>query len=118
MNFNDLISSFVTLWALMVVNNWMVIVQMMCAVKDYDDTYRLYFIFFYYFSVVIGVNLFVAFVLDMYSAVERLEDEKYDTLEMIEKELKDAPDEKVEKLNKDLDEKQKKLEEAQRIIEV
>ena len=74
----------------------------MCAVKGYDNTargirlfVRIYFIAFYYFSVIIGVNLFVAFVLDMYSAVERLENEKLETIDMIEAELRAAPDTKA-----------------------
>ena len=35
--------------------------------------YRFYFGLFYYFSVVIGINIIVAFTLDMYSSVERLD---------------------------------------------
>lgn len=80
MNFNDLLSSFITLWALMVVNNWYEIVDLMCTVKGGNTYYRLFFYLFYYASVIIGVNLFVAFVLDMYGAVERLEDEKSEAI--------------------------------------
>ena len=62
----------VTLFALMVVNNWMVIVAMYCEALG-SSAYRWFFILFYYSSVIIGVNLFVAFVLDMYASVERLD---------------------------------------------
>lgn len=72
-NFNDLISSFVTLFILMIVNNWYVVVQQFVDVKNGNAKYRLYFIIFYYFGVIIGLNIVVAFAIDMYSAVQRLE---------------------------------------------
>lgn len=34
---------------------------------------RYYFGAFYYFSVIIGINIVVAFTLDMYASVERLD---------------------------------------------
>mmetsp|Transcript_13614 Transcript_13614/g.21303 ORF Transcript_13614/g.21303 Transcript_13614/m.21303 type:complete len:192 (+) Transcript_13614:1711-2286(+) len=85
-NFNDLASSFVTLFTLMVVNNWMVQVDMYVTVMG-SPFYRFYFGFFYYFSVIIGINIVVAFTLDMYSSVERLDQERLKTLEMLEDEL-------------------------------
>ena len=55
----------------MVINNWMVTVQM--YVDVIDNTYvRIYFIAFYYLSVVIALNVVVAFTLDMYASVERI----------------------------------------------
>lgn len=78
-NFNDLLSSIVTLFTLMVVNNWMVQVQMYTEVMG-SDVYRIYFCLFYYFSVVIGINVVVAFAIDMYSSVERLENERQKTI--------------------------------------
>ena len=54
-NFNDLLSSFVTLFTLMVVNNWMVQVQLYCEVMG-SNSYRIYFGLFFYFSVIIGIN--------------------------------------------------------------
>ena len=77
----------VTLFTLMVVNNWMVTVSMYVYVMNNNTNYRFYFISFYYNSVIIGVNLFVAFVLDMYSSVERLDNEKMKTLELLEEEI-------------------------------
>lgn len=85
-NFNDLLSSLVTLFTLMVVNNWMVQVQMYVDVMG-DANYTFYFVAFYYCSVIIGINIIVAFTLDMYSSVERLDEERMETLEMLEKKL-------------------------------
>ena len=76
MNFNDLACSWVTLFTLIIVNNWMVIVQMYVDVTQTLWT-RLYFLLFYYFGVVIGINIVIAFALDMFSAVERM-DAEYD----------------------------------------
>jgi len=87
-NFNDLASSFVTLFSLMVVNNWMVTVQMYIDTMENDNNYLIFFVAFYYFSVIVGINILVAFTLDMYSSVERLDEERMKTLEMLEKELK------------------------------
>ena len=76
MNFNDLMSSFVTLFVLIVVNNWFVIVAMVVDVKAGNTYYRYFFVIFYYFGVIIGLNIIVAFAIDMYAAVSRLEDQK------------------------------------------
>jgi hypothetical protein len=86
-NFNDFLSSFVTLFTLMVVNNWMVQVQMYVDIMDGNKYYRFYFGLFYYFSVIIGINIVVAYAIDMYTSVERLDQERQKTLEMLEKEL-------------------------------
>ena len=75
-NFNDLACSFVTLFTLMVVNNWMVQVQMYVDYKNGDTSYRIFFIAFYYFSVLIGINIVVAYTIDMYTSVERLDEER------------------------------------------
>lgn len=76
MNFNDLMSSLVTLFALIVVNNWYVIVAMCVDIKGGYTIYRYYFVLFYYFGVIIGLNIIIAFAIDMYAAVCRLENEK------------------------------------------
>ena len=75
-NFNDLISGMVTLFILIVVNNWYVIVAMFVDIKDGNIVYRAYFMVFYYFGVVIGLNIIIAFAIDMYSAVQRLDEQK------------------------------------------
>ena len=73
-NFNDLMSSYVTLFILIVVNNWSVIVQMCVDIKGGNTLYRYFFVIFYYFGVIIGLNIIIAFAIDMYAAVQRLED--------------------------------------------
>lgn len=75
-NFNDMFSSIITLFVLMVVNNWMVIVQMYVDISGGETSQRIFFIVFYYFGVIIGLNIIIAFAIDMYSAVERLNDNK------------------------------------------
>ena len=69
-------SSYVTLFILIVVNNWYVIVQMCVDIKDGNLIYRYFFIIFYYFGVIIGLNIIIAFAIDMYAAVQRLEETK------------------------------------------
>ena len=76
MNFNDLMSSYVTLFVLIVVNNWYVIVQMCVDIMGGALIYRYFFVIFYYFGVIIGLNIIIAFAIDMYAAVERLEKQK------------------------------------------
>ena len=72
MNFNDFLSSMVTLFCLMIVNNWNQIAEMY-AIVMVNEYYKFYFALFYYFSVIIGINIAVAFAIDMYSSVERLD---------------------------------------------
>ena len=91
-NFNDFVSSMVTLFTLMVVNNWMVQVSQFVYVTrdEYNENLvRFYFILFYYFSVVIGINLVVAYVLDMYDSIERLNSERLQTLIDMEKKIEE-----------------------------
>ncbi len=75
-NFNDVISSFVTLFILLVVNNWDVAVQMFVDVSNGNTAYRVYFILFYYFGVIMCINILVSFAIDMYNAVSRLDEQK------------------------------------------
>ena len=65
-----------TLFVLIVVNNWYVIVAMCIDIKGGNLYYRYFFIIFYYFGVIIGLNIIIAFAIDMYAAVQRLEDQK------------------------------------------
>lgn len=69
MNFNDLGSSIVTLFVLMAVNNWYLISRINVRENKYA---RWFFIIFYFLSVVVMLNIVVAFVIDMYSSVEAL----------------------------------------------
>ena len=70
-NFNDMPSGFVTLFELLVVNNWFVLASGYEAVAGVYA--RWYFISFYLVGVVLGLNICVAFVLDTYSTLEALE---------------------------------------------
>mgnify|MGYP001146136118 CR=1 FL=1 len=63
-NFNNLPAAFVTLFELMVVNNWQVIVSGYTAVRGSGA--RVFFIFFWLLSVAVVVNIVVAFVLDAF----------------------------------------------------
>lgn len=73
MNFNDLLSSLMTLFALLIVNNWYVIVELFVDFKGGNTLYQFYFLLFYYFGVILALNILVAFAIDMYSVVERLD---------------------------------------------
>lgn len=75
-NFNDLISSYVTLFELMVVNNWFVNTEMYLAICNYNKIVLLFFVTFYHWGVLVGLNIVVAFAIDMYGAVERLDKQK------------------------------------------
>ena len=75
MNFNDLMSSLITLFVLIVVNNWYVIVAMCVDIMNGNTLVRYFFVVFYYFGVIIGLNIIIAFAIDMYAAVKRLEDQ-------------------------------------------
>jgi len=74
MNFNDLFSSIITLFVLMIVNNWYVIVDMIVMFMDGQTIYRYYFLIFYYFAVIIAVNILMAFAIDIYAVVEKVDD--------------------------------------------
>lgn len=61
-NFNDFASSCVVLWDLMVVNNWHVFLQ---AYREVSGRWsQLYFILWFIVSVIIGLNLFTALILE------------------------------------------------------
>ncbi len=63
MNFNSTFSSFATLFALMIVNNWNSIVQVYVVVFN-DRTIRLFFIIYFMLGVLVAYNLVVASILD------------------------------------------------------
>jgi hypothetical protein len=75
MNFNDFPSAMVTLFVLMVVNNWFIIVGIFVDMSGSTMWTRLFFIVFYFLSVVVALNILIAFAIDMYSSVERLNQE-------------------------------------------
>ena len=63
-NFNDIASSFVTLFELMVVNQWHVITEGHVLVTS--KAARLFFITFYFTCVLIVLNIFTAFVIEAF----------------------------------------------------
>jgi len=64
MNMNDLAASFVTLFALMVVNNWYVIVETFTVVTN--EKYWFFFIAYYIVCANLMITIVISFVLDMY----------------------------------------------------
>ena len=65
-NFNDFGGGLMTLFELMVVNNWQVITTLF---TDTTSNYvRWYFVMFYILAAVISLNLMVAFVIDMFNS--------------------------------------------------
>jgi len=67
-NFNDMGSGMITLFELMVVNNWFVIVEGFVAVTDHWSC--LFFVLWYASGVLIRLNIVVAFILDCYNDFE------------------------------------------------
>ena len=57
---------------------------MYVEVMDGNTYYRYYFGLFFYFSVVVGINIIVAFTLDMYTSIERLDKDRGETLAALE----------------------------------
>jgi hypothetical protein len=49
---------------------------------------RLYFITFYYFGVIIGINIILAFAIDMYGAVIRMEKTADKNMTILETQIK------------------------------
>jgi hypothetical protein len=70
-------SSYVTLFSVMVVNNWYSICLIYEDVSGYVWVVRVYFLLFYYIGVLIGYNVLVAFAIDIYSSVKRLSDKQW-----------------------------------------
>ena len=66
-NFHDFASSLVTLWDVMVVNNWFVILEKFARDSSLLGAWsRLYFIAWWLTAAIIGMNLFVSLVLDTF----------------------------------------------------
>jgi two pore calcium channel protein, plant len=76
MNFNDFLSSMVTLFHIMVVNNWYITCDMLCTVKG-NSWPIFFFVSFWILTVLIMLNIVIAFVLEIYSSVQGEIDRKY-----------------------------------------
>jgi potassium/chloride transporter 9 len=64
-NFNDFMSGVVTLFELMIVNNWFIIMNGITAASK-SELSRIYFLSFWFVAVMILFNLVIAFVLDVF----------------------------------------------------
>ncbi len=71
-NFNDFGASLITLFHMMVVNNWFVTVNLYTSIYGGDTVTHTFFILFYVFSVIVLMNIVIAFALEMYSSVENI----------------------------------------------
>jgi hypothetical protein len=64
-NYNDLGSSFVVCFELMIVNNWQVIARMH---STFSYRYaNIFFVMFYIFSVTFGINIIIAIIIEWIS---------------------------------------------------
>ena len=63
-NFNNIVNAYITLFELLIVNNWFVVMDGHVAVTNRAD--RAFFIFFYLIAVVVVINVVVAFLLDTF----------------------------------------------------
>ena len=74
-NFNDLANSYLVLFELVVVNNWMITTAMYVEVSK-TRWVLVYFVSFYIIAVLIGMNILVCFAIDMYASIRRLDNEQ------------------------------------------
>ena len=74
-NFNDFFSGYVTLFGLVIVNNWMVTADMYVNIAE-TKWVLLYFVSFYVIAVLVGLNIIVCFAIDMYASIRRLDNEQ------------------------------------------
>ena len=77
MNFNDFGMSIITLFHLLVINNWFVTCDMYVQTIDKNiSLIRLYFISFWVVAVLIFLNLLISMVIEIYSSVESTVDQE------------------------------------------
>ena len=74
-NFDDILHSFITLFVLMIVNNWQVVAKGYAAITSTWS--YLFFIFFYLFVVLVITNVTAAFVLDLYDSISTTLDKSF-----------------------------------------
>ena len=66
MNFNDFLASMITLFHILVINNWNQTTDMYCYVLK-SDWPRVFFGAFWVLTVLIMLNIVISFVLETYS---------------------------------------------------
>ena len=64
-NFNDMMSGMITLFELLIVNNWQYNVKMYVYVSG-TNYVKAFFMIWYFFAVILGLNLLVSFILEIY----------------------------------------------------
>ena len=73
-SFNSLGSAFLTLFSIMLVNNWHVTTYMYVCASGGNTYHRYFFIIFQLLTVHVILNLTVAFVLDMYNSQKEIDE--------------------------------------------
>ena len=68
MNFNDFYASMMTLFHVIVINNWNNTTEMYCIVEGSNNP-RIFFMSYWILAVLCSFNLVISFVLEIYSAV-------------------------------------------------
>lgn len=89
LNFNDLANGCITLFALMVNNNWQYIVYMytLQAKSNVISVFvSLYFISYFIICVYVVLNILIAFIIDLYSAMDENERQKMEEMKKRERE--------------------------------
>lgn len=74
-NFNDFANSYLVLFELTIVCNWMITTEMYEQVIG-TKWVLLYFVSFYIIGVLVGMNILVCFAIDMYQSIGRLDNEQ------------------------------------------
>jgi len=74
-NFNDFPNSYLVLFELTIVNNWMVTAEMYEEVIG-TKWVLIYFVSFYFIGVLVGMNILVCFAIDIYQSIGRLDNEQ------------------------------------------
>ena len=70
LNFNSFASGLVTLFHFMIVNNWIVTIQMYQSIVDPYTFPEIFFVTFWCSVTVIIMNVIVALIIEIYSSVE------------------------------------------------
>jgi hypothetical protein len=72
----------VTLFHVMIVNNWFVTCDMICIIRG-NNYPRMFFVAFWVLTVLIMLNLVISFILEIYSEAETESEKLYSKEEMI-----------------------------------
>ena len=94
MNFNDLYASMITLFHILVVNNWNETTDLYCAITG-NSWPRLYFTTFWVICTLIMLNIVISFVLEIYGSIEdemEVEERKKALARRLMARFKDDPD--------------------------